>query len=369
MMSTLTAAADMPAEDRLRRLVQALLILGAWSLVGALGLGRGYLSSLSAGTPPPTALTVAETVESVWLWAALTPPMLALARRFPIGRRNWPRRLGLHLLFALAFHVADVALDGVLLPLLGLPVHKPLLARLAAESFINIFSYLATIGCGHALAYYALYHERRLRAAALEGALAHARLRSLEAQLRPHFLFNALHTVGALIRDGQPGAALEVVAELGEILRAMLGGDGHEVPLRSELELAERYLRIQQVRFGDRLEVRSVVEPAALDALVPRLLLQPLAENAIRHGIEAHDGPAWIEIGARVEGGALRVTVRNTGAPGHGAAGIGLGNTRERLKQLYGPAGRLELQPAAGGHGTEVLATVPLQRRRSAAAS
>lgn len=378
-MEAIAQVASFPSERALddgaprrpapRWLLGALAIFLGWTFVGLLGLGRGVLSGLSGGGPlPPHALR--ETLVSVWLWAALTPLILHLARRYPLstsdGGGALAAHLALHLCAAALVHAADVLLDTVLMPLVGAPLHGGIARRLAGESFINVFSYLATLACGHALAYHRLYHERLSREAALQAQLSRARLQALEMQLRPHFLFNALHTIGSLVRDGQRDEAVRAVAELSELLRAVLReGGAREVPVRRELELVERYLHLQRARFPDRLVVRSAVEPAALEALVPGLILQPLAENAIRHGVEATDGPVEIDIGARVEGDTLWLTVRNSAAasPDLGALGIGLSNTRERLRQLYGDRQRLELRAVQGG----TLAAVALPLRRPAA--
>src|SRR5260370_5105237 len=192
--------------------------------------------------------------------------------------------------------------------------------------------------------------EQAARATRLESDLRQARLRALEAQLRPHFLFNALNTISSLVRGGQDDAAVRAVAALGDVLRGSLRQTAPEVALRDELNLAQRYLDLERARFGEAVSFTVEADAAASAALVPSLVLQPLVENALKHG-RGQDGRARIEIRARSEGELLRLEVQDCGVgPTPGAPeGIGLSNTRARLEQLYGGSGRLDLLPAPGG--------------------
>src|SRR5262249_10523142 len=203
----------------------------------------------------------------------------------------------------------------------------------STELSINVFSYLATAAVGHALTYAALSQERRLNLSRLGAELARAQLRALEMQLRPHFLFNSLHTVGGLIPARPPQTAVRALAELGDLLRAVLHGDGsHEATVHEELELALRYLRLEELRFHDRLESRMSIAPEALAARVPRLVLQPLVENAVRHGVEAAPGPVRIDLRASVADGMVWLSVENSGGGARRAGeGIGLANTPRPL--------------------------------------
>jgi len=179
-------------------------------------------------------------------------------------------------------------------------------------------------------------------------------------QLHPHFLFNTLHAISTLVYKDPKGAD-EMIANLSELLRATLDtSDQQEIPLRKELDLLERYLEIQQVRFGDRLRIRKEVDPQTLDASVPTLILQPLVENSIKHGIEPRPGPGEIVIGAHRRGTALQLSVRDNGNgveehPAKDGSGIGLSNTRARLEQLYGKEAKLTLsRPSNGGCSVEL---------------
>ena len=341
----------MPLLSR-RVLARSAVITGLWTLVGLLSIGQSSLSPRGFDWSD-----VGHVLWSVWLWAAFTPLILHFAARFALGPGTWLRRSLVHLLLACGFHVLDVLMDRALAAAMGAET-RAVATQLVSESFINIFSYAATVAAGHGLAYYHLFLERRARAAELEAELAGARLAALELQLRPHFLFNSLHTIAALIRTGEPDLAVRTVAEIGELLRAVLrGGDHHEVPLREELDITRHYLRIEELRFGDRLTTRVEVDGPALDGMVPRLVLQPLVENAVRHGVE-HVGAGAVEVSARVAGDRLIVRVIDSAPDGERApsagSGIALANCRERLRSLHGDDFRLERTASSSGTTVEL---------------
>jgi LytS/YehU family sensor histidine kinase len=201
-----------------------------------------------------------------------------------------------------------------------------------------------------------------------EELLAQAELANLKAQLHPHFLFNALNAVSAYVRT-DPDVAAQVIARLGTLLRhALQHADTQEVSLAEELGIVAAYLDIEQVRFGDRLQVRWRVDPELLGGAVPHLLLQPLVENAIRHGLSGRSAPGTIEIHAAREGDTLRLTVRDDGdglsataaqRPGN-STGVGIANVRQRLRQLYGPAQQFDLR-SAHPRGVEVTVAMPFR--------
>jgi LytS/YehU family sensor histidine kinase len=203
----------------------------------------------------------------------------------------------------------------------------------------------------HGFAYYAEARDRELQATQLTGQLAEARLRALRAQLQPHFLFNTLNAITVLVRDRRGALAVRMLDLLGDMLRQVLRADQpHEIALGSELQLVRQYLEIEQLRFSDRLRVDFDVEERALAAAVPSLVLQPLVENALRHGLAGRADDAIIEIGARRYDEVLELWVRDNGrglAPGTGT-GVGLDNTRERLAALYGERAALTLSDDAG---------------------
>lgn len=241
------------------------------------------------------------------------------------------------------------------------------------EMLLDGLAYASLAGVAHAFAFHRRYRDRDRRALALESHLAQARLRGLQAQLQPHFLFNTLNGIATLVRR-DARAAEEMLTALGELLRLSLHcADRSELPLREELELVGRYLEIQRMRFGGRLQVEQTIDPATLDAHVPAMLLQPLVENAIRHGLEPSAASGRLILSSQAESGGLRLEVRDNGlglnpgpAPTRGG-GVGLANLRARLAALYGPAASLELAPADGG-GTRATVHLPWRPDESAAA-
>jgi sensor histidine kinase YesM len=256
---------------------------------------------------------------------------------------------------------------------------------------LNIVTYWAALGAYYALEFHRRARDEEVRAARLEADLHEARLDALRMELNPHFLFNTLNTIAALVERGQQGPAVAMLARLGELLRTTLEkGSDPEVPLERELEFLEIYLEIVGTRFSDRLSVETAVAPEIRGAMVPTLILQPLVENAVRHGIARRPGRGRITIGAREVDGGLELTVvdsaetgchpeRSEGSSQAGPdariedpsvapllrddrrlAGIGLDNTRRRLAQLYGAAARLRLDPLPLGEGTVVTVSLPL---------
>jgi hypothetical protein len=345
------------------------LVLAAWTLIGVFSAGQWYLFQLSRSETPDWVGPLLPNLTSCWIWAGFTPFVMHLAKRFRIQRATWPRVLALHVLFALAFSFLDASLD-MLLGRWIVPLHPPtssILTEYFGQSFINVFSYFAVLAVAHAIQYHALFTERQVAASRLEAQLLGAQIRALEMQLRPHFLFNTLHTIASLVRAERNPVAVRMIAGLSDLLRASLRTDGPaEIPLRDELALVERYLAIEQIRFQERLETRVSAEPDALDALVPALILQPLVENAIRHGIERRAAPGRIDVEVRRRNGTLilRVQDASSGTPGgaRDGAGIGLSNTQARLRHLYGERQRFELTGTADG-GAVALVELPFHHR------
>jgi LytS/YehU family sensor histidine kinase len=231
----------------------------------------------------------------------------------------------------------------------------------------NLLIYWVIVAVTFAFNYYRKYRERELRALELEKRLAQAKLQALQMQLNPHFLFNTLHSVSALMHQDVE-AADGMITRLSDLLRAALDNtDAQEVTVREELEFLKRYLDIEQTRFGSRLTVRMEIAPDSLDDLVPNLILQPLVENAIRHGIEPHAKPGCIGLRVRRSAGRLTVEVSDNGSglPDEAAEeGVGLSNTRARLRTLYAEAHGFELCKAPEG-GLLARLTIPLRTRDS----
>jgi hypothetical protein len=351
-----------------RRRWQAAAVIAGWTLVAVVSASQRYYFLAAAGRPIPFAEALAGALESCWLWAAFTPAILWLARRFRIERRRTWRPLAVHAGCSLTFAALDALLDTALTRALSLGPTHSLAGTFVANSFINLFSYFAVVAIGHAVQYHELYLERRLAASRLQAQLLGAQVRALEMQLRPHFLFNTLHTIASLVRAARNPEAVRMIAGLSELLRAALREGGPaEVPLREELDFVSRYLAIEQIRFQDRLETAISADPETLDALVPPLILQPLVENAVRHGIERRAAPGRVEVAAARRNGTLVLRVQDSGSgasPPDGAAegtGIGLSNTRSRLRHLYGDRQRFALTPAGGG-GAVATVELPFHR-------
>jgi two-component system LytT family sensor kinase len=341
----------------MRRGTTWLASFAAWTLIGVFNIAPPVVSSVSAGRPLPK-LFVSLIMESVWVWALYTPSILWLCRRLPPAR--WPRAVAAHAACAAALALADPLVDTPFVRWVE-PIPEGYTRRLLDETFINVFSYAAVAGVGYALDYRRRLADQRAREAELQAQLLRARLDALTARLRPHFLFNALHSVTALVRTGERAAAVTAIVRLGELLRGALRSDGAaEVPLESELEWIQSYLAIEQMRFQDRLCTALSADPALGAALVPALLLQPLVENAIRHGVEGRVGASRVEVAARRNADTLWLVVTDEGEPGSASSGgeaarppdgggLGLRATRERLDHLFGAAHHFEVRVGAGG--------------------
>jgi LytS/YehU family sensor histidine kinase len=229
---------------------------------------------------------------------------------------------------------------------------------------LNILAYGSLAGLAHAVHFYRFSRERERRAAMLESHLAKARLHALQAQLQPHFLFNALNAVATLLRS-DARAAQDALTSFSELLRLALSqSDKQEVTLREDMRFVERYIEIQQTRLGDRLRFEQQIDPAALDCLVPTLFLQPLVENALRHGIEPSPGPGLVRVSVHRESDQLRVTIEDNGvglsAEGNKPGGIGLQNLRARLLALYGQQHKMDVLPRTEG-GVIVRIEIPIR--------
>lgn len=332
--------------------------LGFWTAFALLTTVNIYLSMITHGHS--FARLFAYELAVWWAWALAVPLIAALARRFPLEPLTARNSL-LHLLFATFFGIAHIALwialtiairpfDAMTISEFGPNFLSSLAARIPSEMLL----YLANLG---ALLAYDSYLQLRER----ERSLAQARLDALELQLQPHFLFNTMHAISALVRSNKNDDAVEMIAGLSDILRYTLDRAGRqEVALEEETAILRRYLEIQQVRFRDRLEVTIDVADDARRGAVPALILQPLAENAIRHGVSRSAAAGRIDVRAFRHDGQLSIEIYNSGSLDPGAPrGIGLRNTEERLRQLYGGGQTFLLRSVPGG----VLATLSIPWR------
>ncbi|HEX3949512.1 MAG TPA: histidine kinase [Steroidobacteraceae bacterium] len=288
---------------------------------------------------------------SCLMWA-LSPVVLWFARRHPIRNQTWQRSIALHVAVGITLSTMQVLVEaglGWLRAQHGLSFQAALSHYFVQHVQLYLLTYWALV---LAAQFYRLYDEsrnRQLRAARLETQLSAARLESLRSQLQPHFLFNTLHAAVGLVHE-DPDGAEDILLRLSQLLRiSLVDCSSNEISLRKELEFIECYVDIQQRRFGERLRVQLSIDPSLLDSAVPSLILQPLVENAIRHGISMHKESDLISVNALRDGGNLRLEVCNrsstlNGTPGQLLSqGVGLANTNARLRELYGETQTLQL--------------------------
>lgn len=353
------------------------LSLAAASLLGLTAAAIAYTSRLFSGYPFSVGRALLSTLPDWYFWAIIAPPVVALGRRFPIQGSRWIAHGALHFLAGTLVAMVQVAFyawfERLFVQYPEFPGYLPYYAYTVGMWFhYQFIVYWVIVLASHAFDYYRRYRERETRAAQLETELVRAQLQALRSRIQPHFLFNTLNTVAMLIRERKIDAATDTVARLGGILRKTLDGTGgQEVPLSEEIALVRDYLAIEQERFGDRLQPRFQVSPAAESALVPSMLLQPIVENAVRHGISLRPEAGRIEVEATVSGGRLRVRVHDDGPGLNGGSGrsglhVGLSTTRRRLEHLYGDDQSLSLVDAPEG-GAAVTVDLPLRRQPAGA--
>jgi two-component sensor histidine kinase len=372
--ATVSSPHGAPHPFRLSRR-ELVLILAFWTFMAVLSFANRFLDPRQLGfqLTNPSAPIVLAFITS-YLWALLTPLVFWLSARVLADHRH--RRLGTIALVVVGFAIAIAlgvigeSLRDVLLPF---PVRRGPRGGGGAPGYVwlrpwflnDFIIYLGVLAAGLARAFslrYRTQREESLRVAAqLRAQLAEARLDALRMQLDPHFLFNTLHAISSLV-ERDPRGVRRMISRLSELLRHTIEGPNEqEISLREELDLLRRYLEIMEVRFQGRLEITTDVQERALDALVPNLILQPIVENAIKHGVSKIDGAGRIALRGRIDGGQLVLSIENN-APlveTGGGTGVGLRNTRARLSHLYGEEQRFELR-AAGSDPPTTIAEIRL---------
>jgi two-component system LytT family sensor kinase len=335
-----------------RWLTRLALIWAAWTLYALFSASQSYLSRAYAQPVDFKPAFLYALLES-YTWAVLTPFVLWLGEKLLILKKNFWYTVPVQIVCAIAFAFIHTQVFVRLLPLIGYRTSPQMVASLLrARLHSDLLTYWLLVGLSHALDYYRKYQERELKATQLEARLVQAQLQALKMQLQPHFLFNTLHAISALVHKDVE-AADRMITRLSEFLRITLDSVGvQEVALKTELESLDKYLEIEQVRFGSRLTVVRTVSPDTLDLLLPNLILQPLVENAVRHSIAPRAAGGRVEIHAHSEKGILMIDVLDDG-PGVAASslreGVGLTNTRARLEQLYGAGQKMDLRAVPGG--------------------
>jgi len=322
-----------------------------------------YLSALLGPGPSAARYMLIWHAIKFGLWAAVSPSIIALARRYPIERTKWVRPVSFHFLAAI---VCSFIVTGLFFTWCW---EWPSLHRELFSSWVEalqtatipfswgVLIYWAILLATGAFDNYNRYRAEQLRGLQLQAQLAEAQLQSLRMQLQPHFLFNTLHSLSDLVlEDAQ--SAVRMITKLGDFLRLTIEGPGQQIiPLRQELEFARSYLEIEQVRFRDRLEIVIAAEPETYAAQVPNFVLQPLVENAVRHGVSGRIGAGRISVEAKRNLNRLQITIQDDG-PGpqlSDGEGVGLANTRARLRQLYGQEQSLELTRLNSGKGGTIV--------------
>lgn len=333
-------------------------ILGGWTIFGLFMAGQTYFALARAGHPVMWNVTLFREMAYAYVWAALTPFILSLAQRYPLDAKRWITHTGLHIVACFVFAIVHrFGFSLITMTIEATPANPFSFEKL----FVTILSYLdygvllywSLLLLQHSLEYFQRYKEHEVKALQLEAQLALAQLQSLKMQLQPHFLFNTLNAISVLI-DRHPETARNMILKLADLLRMTLeNGNAQEIPLRQELELLDNYMQIEQTRFEDRLNVTMHIDPETLNAIVPNLILQPIVENAMRHGVATHRGSATVEVRASRQNGSLLLEVQDNGPgiarPHQIKEGIGFSNTTARLQQLYGERYRFEITNAAEG--------------------
>ena len=364
------SGADAPLHVTAPYRLRWLHVFLAASALGLLSTTLAWQFTRIVGRDPAPVRSLAVLNFSWWyLWALMAPAVLGLARRHRFERGRLLRAVAVHVPAVVTFSLTHIA---------GMETARWWLARTANEPYAwwasfqrsailyfdwEMMTYWAIVGLSHALVYYSESTARAVRAAHLERKLVEAQLNVLQQQLHPHFLFNTLHAISSLMRT-DVDAAERVLMQLSDLLRLTLEHLGqHEVTVGAELQALSKYAQIEQTRFGDRLTVRYDIQPEALEARVPCLLLQPLVENAIKHGVARRAGPGHVLVAARRDGDKLRLEVRDDGVGLSEDAltalqkGIGVSTTRARLQHLFGAECRFEFHRLV--QGLAVVIAVP----------
>jgi signal transduction histidine kinase len=336
------------------------VLLGVWSTVALFNSLQWYMGGLVSGQDPDWLELLGYSVAANSVWVLLTPVVVAFAKRVPFEPRRAARFFAVHLAAGLGFAVLHTGLYVALMWSLGAEAPgRILMQKLSGAIQINFLIYAIIVALVVGGRAYRALRDREVAGLRMEARLAEVESAALRAQLQPHFLFNTLNAISALVED-EPRRARRLIAKLGDLLRLSI--EEHRAPesaFGDELDFTDAYLAIEQARLGPRLRIVREVTPEALTCRIPTLMLQPLVENAIRHGIAPLVEGGAVTIVARVTNERLYVTVADDGkGAGVIVERVGLGNARRRLRQLYGDRHRLEIETAPGA-GFKVLVVTP----------
>lgn len=349
-----------------------LLLFLVYSAIGFLNFAYRYLDDLARNHPHTLGIRLFEESTGIYSAFVLLPPLLWLIRKVRIRRDNWWKMVPLNLMAMVAYSVCDTTLMAisrrVLAPLFGFGPYDygVMVYRYPMEFANHVLSFWIVVGAVYVIDSLREARDRQIATAELEARLAEAQLQNLRLQLQPHFLFNALNTISSVMHEDVDRADV-MLTQLSDLLRRTLrAANSQEVSLEEELAMLKSYLGIMEARFGDDLQVDFAIDPAVSQAMVPQLILQPLVENSIRHGRDAHSSRVDIHVRAAREDGRLLLQVSDNG-PGipdieksEWKKGIGISNTEERLEGLYGADHEL-LMENADGRGLIVSVRLPLR--------
>jgi sensor histidine kinase YesM len=369
----------MNSEPKLnRRAVKWIGIWAVWTLFGFFFASQSALQNQLSRSPVSFWQLFSWQMVSGYVWFALSPLILLLTQKFPFEAGKWRKSLLVHLAASIILALFQLAIDTFVLTKLGYPPNRQFASFLEAYQFfvyinlhLSILIYWGVVGIKSSFSYYQKYRERELKTSQLEARLATSRLQVLKMQLHPHFLFNTLNAISELVHK-DPEAADQMIGDLSDLLRMSFEKlEVQEISLKQELEFLRKYMEIEQMRFQERLKIEMRIAPETLDASVPNMILQPLVENAIKHGLAPRSRGGKIEIGAERTNGHLHLTVNDDGigVPFNDLEnlpeGVGLSNTRKRLQHLYGERHKFELEAAAQRTGLKVNLTIPFKEIRN----
>ena len=354
-----------------RKILKWIAIWGIWTLFGFVFASQYALQNQYSRNPFPLWKILSWQMFSGYIWFALSPLIYLLGKKFPFEKGMWRTSLIVHLASSFVFVAVQLLVDAYFLPALGYPIQFATFIEtykffIFSNIYLGISIYWMVLGLQQGVRYYRKNREMELRTSQLEARLALSRLQVLKMQLHPHFLFNTLNAISELMYKN-PDAAERMISHLSDLLRLSFENlEVQEISLKQELEFLRKYLEIEQMRFEDRLKVEMKIPADTLDAGVPNMILQPLVENAIKHGLAPRSEGGKIEIEAVRNNGhlSLRVSDNGIGVPFGDLEnldeGVGLSNTRRRLRHLYGDTHKFKLKNAARG-GLDVDLTIPFK--------
>jgi sensor histidine kinase YesM len=343
------------------------MLLGSWTIFGLFMGAEFYFLSVRAGNSVTWGAALSSELLYASVWLVLTPVIFRLAWKFPFQKSNWFIRGIFHLFASVLASLLHRAVFLLIILTIESTPETPFSWNVFSASVLRfvdygIMIYWIIVLVRHSIEYYQRYRQQELQKSQLEAELNLAQLRALKMQLQPHFLFNTLNGISVLVRK-DPDAACAMISRLADLLRMTLENPADQViSLSQEMKMLSCYLDIEHIRFADRLKVTFDIPAETTDALVPNLILQPLVENALKHGVAKQRGLAEIVIRSARNNGSLELTVKDSGPgvqdPSAVTEGIGFMNTRSRLRKLYGDKCNFDFK-SREGVGSMAIVRIP----------